>query len=134
MTEKKALRRILYVEDDDPIRAVGTLTLQSVGGFEVVECASGAEALAAAPSAGADLILLDVMMPAMDGPETLARLRALPATAHTPAVFLTAKVQPAEVASLLARGVLGVIAKPFDPMTLPAQLRALWGGKVPDEG
>lgn len=127
----KALKRILYVEDDDPIRAVGVLTLQAVGGFEVVECATGAAAIAAAPSARADLILLDVMMPSMDGPETLARLRAIPATAQTPAVFLTAMVQPAEVARLLALGAAGVIAKPFDPMTLPARLRELWAGPVP---
>lgn len=122
----RALKRILYVEDDDPIRTIGVLTLKAVGGFEVVACASGAEAIAAAPDARADLVLMDVMMPTMDGPGTLERLRQLPATAHTPVVFLTALVQPAEVARLRDLGAVGVLSKPFDPMTLPAQLQEIW--------
>jgi CheY-like chemotaxis protein len=120
------LRRILYVEDDEPIRTIGMMVLQTVGGFEVVGCASGAEALARAPKARADLILLDAMMPGMDGPETLARLRTLPETAATPVVFLTARVQPNEVAELRALGAVEVLAKPFDPMTLPDKLRKIW--------
>lgn len=127
----RALKRILYVEDDDPIRSIGVLTLQAVGGFEVVACASGAEAIAAAPQARADLILLDVMMPVMDGPGTLARLRQLPATARTPVVFLTALVQSDEVARLKALGAVGVLSKPFDPMTLPARLREIWDRAQP---
>ncbi len=122
----RALSRILYVEDDGPIRTVGVLALQSVGGFEVVACASGAEALARAPPARADLILLDAMMPGMSGPEALARLRALPETATTPVVFLTARVQAADVAELEALGAAAVLAKPFDPMTLPDKLREIW--------
>jgi CheY-like chemotaxis protein len=120
------LRRILYVEDDEPIRLVGLMTLQAVGRFEVVVCASGAEAIAQAPGARADLILLDVMMPGMNGPETLARLRAIPATATTPVVFLTARVQAEEVAELRALGAAEVLSKPFDPMTLSDQLRRIW--------
>jgi CheY-like chemotaxis protein len=120
------LRRILYVEDDEPIRAIGMMVLQMVGKFEVVGCASGAEALAQAPAARADLILLDVMMPGMDGPETLAKLRSLPETAATPIVFLTARVQPHEVAELRALGAVEVLAKPFEPMTLPDKLRQIW--------
>ncbi len=120
------LRRILYVEDDEPIRVVGVMTLETVGGFEVVACSSGAEALARAPGARADLILLDVMMPGMDGPQTLAGLRKIPQTAATPVVFLTARVQPSEVAELRALGAVEVLAKPFDPMALPGQLRAIW--------
>jgi two-component system OmpR family response regulator len=120
------LRRILYVEDDEAIRAVGVMTLEAVGGFEVVACSSGAEALARAQGARADLILLDVMMPGMDGPQTLAGLRKIPQTAATPAVFLTARVQPAEVAELRVLGAVEVLAKPFDPMALPGQLRAIW--------
>lgn len=120
------LRRILYVEDDESIRTVGVMTLEAVGGFEVVECSSGAEALARAQSARADLILLDVMMPGMDGPQTLAGLRKIPQTAATPVVFLTARVQPAEVAELRVLGAVDVLAKPFDPMALPGQLRAIW--------
>ena len=123
---RRELRRILYVEDDESIRTVAVIMLQLVGRFEVVECASGAEALAQAPTARADLILLDVMMPRMDGPETLARLRAIPETATTPVVFLTARVQAARVAELRALGAADVIAKPFDAMTLPDKLRAIW--------
>ena len=131
MSAKRELRRILYVEDDGPIRTVGMMVLETVGGFETIGCASGAEALAHAPTAAADLIVLDVMMPGMDGPETLTRLRALPQTATTPVVFLTAKVQPAAVAELLALGAVGVLAKPFDPMTLPDKLREIWARCTP---
>lgn len=119
------IRRILYVEDDPSIRMVALVALRAVGGFTVIECACGEEAIAAAPTAAADLLLLDVMMPGLDGHATLRELRLLPATAQTPAIFMTAKVQPAEVAQHVAQGALGVIAKPFDPMELPAQIRQL---------
>jgi two-component system, OmpR family, response regulator len=120
------LQRILYVEDEPDIRFIAEMALQAVGGFAVISCASGQEALAAAPTAGADLLLLDVMMPGMDGPGTLAALRCLPATAHTPVIFMTAKVQAAEVAAYKALGALAVIAKPFDPMTLAARIGQIW--------
>ncbi|HAL38061.1 MAG TPA: hypothetical protein DCP03_08045, partial [Polaromonas sp.] len=84
------LNRILYVEDEPDIRAVAQMALEAVGGFVVIACASGQEALSAAPQAQADLLLLDVMMPGMDGPNTLKALRALPATAQTPVIFMTA--------------------------------------------
>ncbi len=126
----RELRRILYVEDDAPIRTVGLVTLRTIGRFEVVACASGAEAIAQAPSAGADLILLDAMMPGMDGPETLARLRQIPETATTPVVFLTARVQPEAIAELRALGAVAVLAKPFEPMGLPEKLRKIWA-RVP---
>ena len=121
-----SLQRILYVEDDPDIRAVARIALETVGGFEIVECASGQEALAAAASAAADVVLLDVMMPGMDGPATLHGLRKIPQTADTPVVFMTAKVQPSEVAHYRDLGAVDVIAKPFDPMTLADQLRAIW--------
>jgi two-component system OmpR family response regulator len=92
-------------------------------------CTSGAEAVAAAPGAHADLILLDVMMPGLDGPSTLKALRALPATATTPVIFMTAKVQPAEVAQYKGLGALDVIAKPFDPMQISAEIRRIWGAQ-----
>ncbi|MFC5523267.1 response regulator [Polaromonas jejuensis] len=117
--------RILYVEDEPDIRAIAQMALEAVGGFTVIACASGSEALAAAPGAAADLLLLDVMMPGMDGPSTLQALRQLSATTSTPVIFMTAKVQPAEVAQYKALGALGVIAKPFDPMELPAQIRQI---------
>jgi two-component system, OmpR family, response regulator len=120
------LNRILYVEDEPDIRFVAEMALQAVGGFSVISCASGEEALRAAPSARADLLLLDVMMPGMDGPGTLKALRALAATADTPVIFMTAKVQAAEVATYKALGALEVIAKPFDPMTLAARIQRIW--------
>jgi CheY-like chemotaxis protein len=120
------LTRILYVEDEPDIRMVAQMALQAVGGFTVIACASGQEALDAAPGAAADLLLLDVMMPGMDGPSTLKALRALPATANTPVIFMTAKVQAAEVAVYKGLGALEVIPKPFDPMELSAQIQRIW--------
>jgi two-component system, OmpR family, response regulator len=120
------LKRILYVEDEADIRTVAQMSLQHVGGYEIIACASGQAAVAAAPTARADLILLDVMMPGMDGPTTLIALRALPATAATPVIFMTAKVQAAEVAHYRALGALDVIAKPFDPMQVSAEIQRIW--------
>ncbi len=120
------LCRILYVEDEPDIRAIVQMALEAVGGFTVIACASGSEALAAAATASADLLLLDVMMPGMDGPSTLKALRALPATANTPVIFMTAKVQAAEVALYKGLGALEVISKPFDPMELSAQISRIW--------
>lgn len=122
----RALRRILYVEDEPDIRTIVRIALERVGGFEVTECASGLEALALAPTANADLVLLDVMMPIMDGMATLRGLRAFPATAATPVVFITAKVQPAEIARYKAAGAADVICKPFAPMDLPGAIRGIW--------
>ncbi|MDP1567125.1 MAG: response regulator [Polaromonas sp.] len=122
----KPLARILYVEDEPDIRMVAQMALEAVGGFTVIACASGSEALAAAPSAAADLLLLDVMMPGMDGPSTLKALRDLPATATTPVIFMTAKVQATEVAQYMALGAIDVIHKPFDPMELSAQIGRIW--------
>ena len=102
------------------------MALEAVGGFTVIACASGSEALANAPGASADLLLLDVMMPGMDGPTTLKALRELPATANTPVIFMTAKVQAAEVAQYRELGAMDVIHKPFDPMELSAQISCIW--------
>lgn len=120
------LSRILYVEDEPDIRAIATMALEAVGGFSVVACASGKEAVEAAAGARADLLLLDVMMPGMDGPSTLRALREIAATAHTPVIFMTAKVQASEVLAYKAMGAVDVIPKPFDPMELSAQLQTIW--------
>jgi two-component system, OmpR family, response regulator len=125
----KPLTRILYVEDEPDIRMVAQMALEAVGGFTVIACASGQEALDAAPAAGADLLLLDVMMPGMDGPSTLKGLRALPATADTPVIFMTAKVQAAEVAVYKGLGAMEVIPKPFDPMELSTQIQRIWAAQ-----
>jgi diguanylate cyclase (GGDEF)-like protein len=114
------------VEDELDIQAVAQLALEALGDFQVRMCSSGAEALKAAPGFGADLILLDVMMPGMDGPSTLLALRAMPQTATTPIIIMTAKVQPQEVAQYRALGVLDVVAKPFEPLTLAAKIKAIW--------
>lgn len=120
------LHRILYVEDQPDIQVVVRLALQKLGGFTVLVCGSGAEALASAPDFKPDLLLLDVMMPEMDGPTTLKALRLQAATAKTPAVFLTARSTEADVAQYLAAGAIDVIAKPFNPMTLAATVRGIW--------
>ncbi len=120
------LTRILYVEDEPDIQTVARLALEALGGFTVEICSSGDEALQRAASFQPQLILLDVMMPGMDGPGTLKRLRELPQFASTPAVFMTAKVQPGEVAHYLELGAVDVIPKPFDPMMLSSQVQAIW--------
>lgn len=122
----QALQRILYVEDEPDIQMVARIALEAVGGFQLLVCSSGQEALAAAPAFAPDLILLDVMMPGLDGPATLAALRTLPGFEATPVVFMTAKVQASEVARYRQLGALNVIPKPFDPMTLAATVRGIW--------
>ncbi len=123
---RRELKRILYVEDEEDIRMVGEMSLVDVGGFEVGACPGGAEALAMAPGFAPDLFLLDVMMPGMNGPSVLRALRDLPGMQDVPALFMTAKIMPAEIAELKAAGALEVIPKPFDPMTLPDEIRAIW--------
>lgn len=120
------LMRILYVEDEPDIQTVARLALETLGGFTVEICSSGNEALSRAPGFQPQLILLDVMMPVMDGPATLRMLRGMPQFADTPVIFMTAKVQPSEVAGYKAIGAVDVIPKPFDPMTLSVQVQAIW--------
>lgn len=120
------LQRILYVEDEPDIQAVAKVALEAVGGFTVQICSSGQEALNTAPDFAPHLILLDVMMPQMDGPTTLNALRQQAATAQTPVVFMTAKAQPQEIARFKELGALDVITKPFDPMRLAEQIREIW--------
>ena len=122
----RPLTRILLVEDDPDIQMVASLALSRIGGFEVRISGSALEALREAPGFDPDLILLDVMMPGMDGPAALAALRSLPATAGTPVIFMTAKIQPHEMAQYRKLGSAGVIAKPFDPAALAQRVRELW--------
>lgn len=121
-----ALQRILHVEDEPDIQEVARLTLESMGGFTVETCGSGQEALDKAPGFAPDLILLDVMMPGMDGPATLRELRKLPEIAETAIVFMTAKAQTHEIEEFKQMGAADVITKPFDPMTLSGQIRDIW--------
>jgi len=120
------LKRILYAEDEPDIQAVAKIALEVVGVFELKICNNGEEALANAVSYSPDLLLFDVMMPGMDGPSALKAIKALPELADTPAIFMTAKVQPTEVAEYKALGAIDVIAKPFDPMTLADQIKKIW--------
>ena len=124
MAEK--LTRILYVEDEPDIQMIAKLALETVGDYTVQECSSGDEALKQAPEFKPQLILLDVMMPGMDGPSTFQHLREIPQTATTPIIFMTAKVQPEEIAHYKNMGAIAVIAKPFDPMSLATEIEENW--------
>ncbi len=120
------LKKILYVEDEPDIQMIARVALENVGGFELLVCSSGAEAVEKAASFNPDLLLLDVMMPGMDGPTTLQELRKIPQVAHTPVMFMTAKIQAQEVEFLKSLNVADVIAKPFDPMGLANNIRESW--------
>jgi CheY-like chemotaxis protein len=115
--------RILLVDDDPDIREVVDVSLGLDREFRMRACASGADALVTAAEWSPSLILLDVMMPLMDGPTTLANLRKNPRTADIPVLFLTARSQTAEIAHYISLGAQGVLSKPFDPMTLAALVR-----------
>jgi len=115
--------RVLHVDDEADIRELVEIALGLDPNFSVQECASGADALKMAADRPPDIILLDVMMPDMDGPAMLAHLRESPKTANIPVVFMTARAQTRDIEGFLSLGVTGVIAKPFDPMTLVAAVR-----------
>jgi two-component system OmpR family response regulator len=121
-----SLRRILFVEDDPDIQTVAKMALEAIGGFHVLACGSGSEALSRLGEFAPDLVLLDVMMPGMDGPATLAALRASPAGHGLPVVFMTSRVQAQEVAAYREMGAADVIPKPFDPMALSEQVQSVW--------
>lgn len=119
------MTRILYVDDEADIREVAEMALELDPDFEVALAAGGAEAIGKARDWTPDLILLDVMMPGMDGPAVFAKLKEDAATARIPVVFITARTQAQDVAGFRALGARGVLAKPFDPMTLAGQVREL---------
>ena len=119
------IEKVLLVDDDPRIRKIAQISLQGVGGWDVQVVASGFEAIEAAKADRPDVILLDVMMPEMDGPTTLARLREIEEVATIPVIFFTAKVQKQEVDSYLALGAAGIISKPFDPMKLPGEIQEI---------
>jgi len=119
------IHKVMLVDDEEDIRTIGQLSLGRVGGWQTVMAASGAEALTKGAAEQPDLILLDVMMPDLDGPTTFGLLRAQDVTAKIPIIFMTAKVQKHEVARYMELGAVGVIHKPFDPMALPSEIRRL---------
>lgn len=130
--EARHLQRVLYIEDDEDIQAIVQVALEHVGGLTLHTCSGGREALEALPAFGPDLVLLDVMMPGMDGPTTLRALRELPGCAALPAVFITARAQPSDIAHYQGMGVLGVIVKPFLAARLAQQLRDMWQQHMQD--
>ena len=118
--------KVLYIEDEPDIRALAEMMMESLGGYTVKACADGLIALEEATDFQPDVIVLDVMMPGLSGPETLQKLRELPVTSTTPAIFMTGKSQDQDIESLLATGAIGVIQKPFDPMTVAGQIQELF--------
>lgn len=121
-------QRILLVDDEDDIREVAAISMHAVGGWEVGSASSGAEAIAKALAEPPDAILLDVMMPDLDGPATFRRLQQDPRTREIPVILLTAKAQAADRRFFEELGVAGVLSKPFDPMSLPDQVAELLAG------
>ncbi len=120
------LKRILHVEDDPSIQAVTKVALEAIGGYQVRSCSSGLQALEEVEEFDPHFILLDVMMPGMGGAETLTRLGERIDLTRVPVAFMTAKVQPGEIEHLRKLGARDVIIKPFDPMRLASQIRAIW--------
>lgn len=120
-------RRVLVVDDEPDIREIAQVSLELVGGWEVATATNGAEALKLAAESRPEVILLDVMMPDMDGPTTFRRLQENPDTAGIPVIFLTAKVQAADRRHFSDLGVAGVISKPFDPLQLAQEVQGLLG-------
>lgn len=122
------LYKVLYVEDDEDIAMLTLITLKKFGQFEVKHCVNGKEALSVFSEFRPQLVILDVMMPVMDGPETLSHIRALEQGQDTPVIFMTAKAQSHEQQNYLDLGAIGVIVKPYDPLSLCDRLAELWNG------
>src|SRR5580698_3013777 len=120
-------RKILIIDDEDDIREVAALSLESVAGWDVAAASSGAQGLIRAAEYQPDAILLDVMMPGMDGPSTFRELRKNPVTSAIPVLLLTAKVQATDQRRFADLGVEAVLFKPFDPLTLSAQICGVLG-------
>ena len=115
-------KKVLHIDDDPDIREIARISLEVVGPFTLLQCASGFEALEKATEFAPDVILMDVMMPELGGVETCARLKAMPELKDVPVIYMTAKAQTRETQTLMQTGAIGVITKPFDPMALPTQI------------
>jgi CheY-like chemotaxis protein len=121
------MRRILIIDDEDDIREVAALSLESMAGWQVTLASSGADGIRSALADPPDAILMDVMMPMMDGPTTFKEMQAMPALAHIPVILLTAKVQGVDQRRFAGLGVAAVLFKPFDPLTLAEQMSTALG-------
>ena len=126
--KREDLKSILYVDDEPDIREVVQMSLSLVEHLDVQTCESGERALQVLPQLRPDLVLLDVMMPGMDGPSTLQKIRTMAGFETIPVIFMTAKAMPQEVARFRELGAAAVIAKPFDPIQLGNQVLAVWEG------
>lgn len=124
--ENSILKKIMLVEDEKDIQTVAKFALEKIGHFEVHYCSSGKEALSEFPKYEPQIVLLDMMMPEMDGMMTLAELKKLPHFKNCLVIFMTAKVQPSEVEEYKSKGAVDVIPKPFNPKDLPTQLNTIW--------
>ncbi len=122
------LKRILVAEDEEDLREIARMALETFGKFTVKMCVSGNDAIAQAPGFKPDLILLDVMMPGLTGPATLTLLRKNPALVAVPVIFCTARAQKHEIKEYLALGAVEVITKPYDPIRLAERIREIWKG------
>ncbi|GJL96181.1 MAG: response regulator [Hyphococcus sp.] len=120
------LERILCIDDDEDILMVASMALETIGEMKVKCCTGGARALEVVESFHPEFILLDYMMPGMDGPATLDALRRIPLLDETPIAYMTARVQPSEIDEYLMAGASTVVPKPFDPMTLANEIRVVW--------
>ena len=122
----RELKKIMYVEDDVDIQVIGKLALEEVGGYEIIICNNGVEAIRDVEDFNPDMILLDVMMPEMDGMTTIKKLKENDSVKDIPVVFMTAKSQSHELSTYMELGAVEVIKKPFDPMALPGILNSIW--------
>jgi CheY-like chemotaxis protein len=120
-------KTVLIIDDDDDIREVAQLSIELGAGWRVLAAASGVDGASLAAAEHPDAILLDVMMPGLDGPATLERLQSIAATRSIPVIFLTAKARASERERLASLAVAGVLSKPFDPVSLPGQIADLLG-------
>ncbi len=120
------LNRILHVDDEPDIREIVRLSLEMVGGFEILQVASGHEALEKVEAFAPDMVILDVMMPGLDGEQTFTQMRQIEGFSTTPIVFMTARASGSDSETLHRLGAADVLVKPFDPMALPDQVREIW--------
>lgn len=123
---KGQLNSILCIDDDPDILEIARMCFEMVGGFKITCCNSGAEGIARAKEIKPDLILVDMMMPEMDGIATLKEIHKHQDLNKTPVVFMTARIQPSEVKEYLALGAAGVVSKPFDPMKISIEIQSIW--------
>ena len=131
----RSLKKIIYIDDQMDILLVAEYALTKIGKYDVLMCESGEQALAEIEDYNPDLILLDVMMPELSGPETLAKIREKTLFKTTPAIFVTASISSSEVADLMScdTGVLDVITKPYDPTTVSASIQSIWDSLFSNE-